>query len=110
MEDTMGTRTNPLRSALLLFSLLLIARSGFAVQLPERRISGVVVTAKNEVVKDVSLVVRGQDPEKRTITNEDGKFSLDIPGEEVTLRIEGPYIKPQERTIRAADTSTDLRF
>jgi hypothetical protein len=65
-----------------------------AVQRTSRKISGTVVTANNEAVKDVSIIVRGTEPERRVVTNQFGQFALEIPDEDVTLRVEGPYITP----------------
>ena len=78
--------------------------------LTDRRISGVIVTHKDEALNGVTVVARGGSGERRAVTNENGEFIFDVPDEEITLRIEGQYIKPQEQTIPVGTRSTDLRI
>src|SRR2546426_401865 len=64
-----------------------------------RPISGVVVTSKDEAVYGVTVIASSNTGEERTMTDNDGRFQLDVPNQEVTLRFEGQNIHPQERTI-----------
>src|SRR6267378_5555676 len=64
-----------------------------------RPISGVVVTSKDEAVYGVTVIASSNIGEQRTVTDNDGRFQLDVPSQEVTLRFEGRNIRPQERTI-----------
>src|SRR6266850_8331294 len=64
-----------------------------------RPISGVVVTSKDEAVYGVTVIASSNIGEQRTVTDNDGRFQLDVPSQEVTLRFEGQNIRPQERTI-----------
>src|SRR5882762_9660787 len=64
-----------------------------------RPISGVVVTSKDEAVYGVTVIASSNIGEQRTVTDNDGRFQLDVPSQEVTLRFEGKNIRPQERTI-----------
>jgi hypothetical protein len=84
--------------------------SHLAAQRSSRKISGTVVTSNNEAVKDVSIIVRSIDPEKRVVTNQLGQFDLEIPDQDVTLRVEGPYIKPLERIVRAEESPANFRI
>src|SRR5215467_7975809 len=84
---------------------------GSPMQFPATRtISGVVVGPKNEVLNDATIVVQGASGEQRTHTDEYGRFSLDAPNEEVTLHVQGQYIKPQERVIYPGGSSTNLQI
>src|SRR6266853_2420405 len=64
-----------------------------------RPISGVVVTSKDEAVYGVTVIASSNIGEQRTVTDNDGRFQLDVPSQEVSLRFEGQNIRPQERTI-----------
>src|SRR5262249_49071888 len=90
-----------------LFSQILFA-SPFQSQ--HRRISGVIVTSKDEAVKGVTVIARSAGSAQSAVTDDDGEFSLDAPNEEITLQVRGPYIKPEEQTIRMDDSSESLRI
>jgi hypothetical protein len=47
---------------------------------------------------------------RRTTTDEAGRFMLEIPTEDVSLRIKGQYIKPQQRAFPADTVVADLRI
>jgi hypothetical protein len=81
-----------------------------ALQFQTRRVAGVIVTSKDEVVKGVSIIATSAKGEKTTVSDDDGVFSLDVPNEDVTLRIEGQYIKPHELTLRSNTPSDRLRI
>src|SRR3989454_619950 len=70
-----------------------------------RPISGVVVTSKDEAVYGVTVIAGSNFGEQRTVTDNDGRFQLDVPNKEVTLRFEGKNIRPQERTIGLNEAS-----
>src|SRR5262245_13428587 len=85
--------------------------SASPLQLPNTRsISGVVVTQKNELVREVTVIAKTPTWEIRTLTNDDGKFSLEVPDEKVRLRVEGPYLAPHEESIEVGAPSEDLRI
>ena len=99
------------RYRMVVLILLLSVRVVFvsAMQSPEgRRLSGVIVDHKDEVLTGVAVIARGPSGERRAITDETGQFNLDVPNEDITLRVEGPYIKPQEQTIPARTVSENL--
>jgi hypothetical protein len=107
----MHIRSDLFRCALLRLVLGLVPPSHLsAVQRPSRKISGVVITANNEAVRGVSIVVRGTEPERRVVTNQFGQFDLEIPDVDVTLRVEAPYIKPQERIVRVEEAPANFRI
>ena len=61
--------------------------------------TGVVVDHKDQVLGGVTVIARAASGESRTTTDDVGQFSIDIPDEEITLRVEGRYIKPQEQIV-----------
>ena len=62
----------------------------------ERKVSGVIVDPKDAVLNGITVIARGASGERRTTTNEAGQFSVAVPDESISLRIEGQYIKPQD--------------
>src|SRR5213594_1984642 len=93
--------------------LMAVAQTGLASaeQSPQSRmIFGVIVGPKSEVLSGVTVVVRGGVNEPRTMTDERGQFSIISPAQEVTLHVEGQYIKPQDRIVSAGEASANLRI
>ena len=93
--------------------LTAIAQAGFASATqssPSRMISGVIVGPKSEVLSGITITVRGGINEVRTMTDERGQFSIIAPTQDVTLHIEGQYVKPQDRVVSAGETATNLRI
>jgi len=82
--------------------LLLSVQIGCAypMQAPwDRRISGVVVDRKDQVLSGVTVIACGVTSERRTTTNDAGQFAFDVPDEEITLCVEGKYIKRHDQVI-----------
>jgi hypothetical protein len=94
-------------ATLFLFHLLLVATP---LSQASHTITGVVVDHKNAVLSRVSVVATGTSGERRTTTDEAGRFSIEVPNEPVTLRVEGDYIEPQERKVDASNGTTDTRI
>src|SRR3989441_6225824 len=118
-----GAATPPLRGGEFvrtvsnaIFTVLLLtafAQAGFAfaTQSPlSRTISGLIAGPKNEVLTGATVVARTAVSEKTTTTDERGQFRIEAPDDEVTLHVEGQYIKPQDRTIPAGGAQTNLRI
>ena len=61
--------------------------------------AGVVVDHKDQVLSGVTVIARGLHGESRTTTDDVGQFSIDVPDEEITLHVEGQYIKTQEQIV-----------
>ena len=61
--------------------------------------TGVVVDHKDRVLSGVTVIARSTSGESRTTTDDVGQFSIDIPDEEIILRVEGQYIKTQEQIV-----------
>ena len=64
-----------------------------------RTLSGVIVTQKNEAVEGVAIIASSPIGEVETVSDADGNFTLSVPKEPLTLRIEGKNIAVQERRI-----------
>ncbi len=62
----------------------------------ERKVSGVIVDPKDAVLNGITVIAQGASGERRTTTTEAGRFSVDVPNEDISLLIEGQYIKPQD--------------
>ena len=85
-----------LRHWILTATLLLSAHAAWALALQSRgtrQISGMVVTQKDEVLRGITVIARGAGFERWTATGDNGEFSLQVPGADVTLRLEGQYIR-----------------
>jgi hypothetical protein len=74
-----------------------------------RTLSGVIVTLKNEVVEGVTIAVESAHlGEARATSGPDGRFSLKVPKEALSVKIEGKNLAPQRLTIESAENSEDL--
>lgn len=105
----------PLSGRHRLFGIILILCAqgllAFPVQLlPGRTISGVIVDRKDAALNGLTVIARSSVGERRTTTNETGQFSLDVPNEDVSLHIEGQYVKPQERIVPLNGPSEGLHI
>ena len=93
--------------------ILIVSSSTLWASTPQdakHRVSGIIVTSKEEVVKDVSVTARTVTSQQTVVSNENGQFSLEVPNEELTLRVDGPYIKPQEQTVHPNMEARNLRI
>src|SRR5262249_19118047 len=101
-----------LQSGAFVLILLLCVQQvfAFAQSAANRRISGVIVDPKGDVLNGLTVIARGNDVERRTTTNETGQFDLDVPFQEITLQVEGQYIRSHEQRISTDIFSEDLRI
>ncbi len=98
--------------------ILIIACLHFAVASPAqvasaRRISGIIVDPKRGVLAGVTVTVHaasGEKREKQATTDAAGRFSLDVPAEDVSLRVEGQYIESHVESIPLSASAEDLRI
>ncbi len=81
-------------------------------QLPDARtISGIIFTPQNELAAGVTIVARNASGQERTTRSDrEGNFRLSVPDGPVTLRFEGPNIKPLERTVAAGERAENLQI
>src|SRR5262249_1985131 len=75
-----------------------------------RKISGIIVSNKNEVVEGVSISTRTSYGESKVISAADGSFELNVPDEPVKLKIEGKNVAPQEKEIPQGDSVQNLEI
>jgi TonB-dependent receptor-like protein/carboxypeptidase family protein len=66
-------------------------------------VSGVVVDQNEAVLSGITVTAHSETAERRTVTDEAGRFSLDIPGETLVVSIEGPFIQPLQETLPAGN-------
>ena len=97
-----------LASTILVISIHVVC--AFATQSPSRRISGIIVDQKDQVLTAITVIAQTASGERRTTTDEAGRFTLDLPNEDVSLRIEGPYIKPQQQSFPAGNVAENVRI
>jgi outer membrane receptor protein involved in Fe transport len=84
--------------------------SAGATQARDRRISGTLVDDKGQVLTGIAVIASGGSGKWRTTSDAVGQFTLEVPNEEVSLRVEGPFIKPQGYTLPVGSSSENLRF
>ena len=75
-----------------------------------RNISGVVMTDKNEVLPNVSVVAEYASGKKQAITDASGSFRLSVPGEPVTLRVVGKYVTSEATSVAASGTLENMHL
>ncbi len=75
-----------------------------------RVLSGVITTDKNEPVEGVTITVISPSGQEKVVSDKGGAFRATVPGGPLTLRIEGKYISPQERSVGPNDSIDDLKI
>lgn len=75
-----------------------------------KTLSGVIVTGKNEVVPEATITVKSVAGEQTAVSDAEGRFSLVIPRETVSLVITGKNIAKLDKTISANDPTENLRL
>jgi outer membrane receptor protein involved in Fe transport len=100
-------------SLLLLLSLNAeaLAAGTFAQQSAANRIlSGYILTQQNELLPNVTVIVRSSTSELRTTSNDQGEFRLAVPDGPLTIRFEGQNITPLEQTFGPNDQIHNLNI
>ena len=97
-------------SSLILLCTLVSAAWVLAGDANYRTLSGVIVTPKNEAVEGVSIIASFSSGKTKTVSDADGNFTLSVPKEALTLRIEGKNIAVQERQIGINDPIENLNI
>ena len=73
-------------------------------------LAGVVITDKNESVEGATVIVRYASGEQRTVTDAQGGFHFTIPGEPLSLRVEGKNLDGIERNISRGEATENLEI
>src|SRR5262245_32533625 len=93
--------------------LILANAVGFAVAAQStgsRMISGVVVGPKGEILKGATIAIRDSLSQASTTTDDLGQFIIVGPTDDATLHVEGQYIKPMDRVVKAGEASSNVRI
>jgi len=75
-----------------------------------RVVSGTVVNEKSEVVVGATVSAQSQHAQRTATTDNQGKFSLRMPVEAMTLTVSGPSIAGFQQTLAASAPSQGLRL
>lgn len=86
-----------------LFCLQVIAQN-------TRTFSGVVVTPQFELVIDVEIEIETSDNILKTKTDAEGKFSIQVPRENLSVKISGKNIEPQTRNFSFEENIKNLQI
>ncbi len=96
--------------ASLMLTMLAAHTSALAQSKTDRTIQGVIITGKRESVEGATITARYRSGERKTASDGEGRFTLTVPGEQVTLRIEGKYVVARERVIEANERADNLEI
>jgi outer membrane receptor protein involved in Fe transport len=91
-------------------SLLTLCWSAAAQTPSDRQIRGAVSTRANHPLARMNVIATGPGFERMVETGDSGQFSLSVPNGEVILRVEGPYVVPNQRTLLPDELSDDIRL
>ncbi len=73
-----------------------------------RILSGIVVTDKNESVAGATVIIRSASAEQKMVSDADGNFRFTVPAEPLTIRVEGKYFDPVEKSIAAGAVADNI--
>lgn len=90
-------------------ALLLIFAVGALAQ-NTRTFSGTVVTQQFELIPNVSIEIETSSGKITTTTDAEGAFSVQVPGEAISVKFFGNNIAPQTRLFAATDTTIHLQI
>ena len=98
------------QASLILLFILSISTCAATVEAAQsgRTLSGTILTARNEAVAGVSILVRGASGEQRAESDAAGNFSLRVPAETLSLRFFGRKIALVSKTINPGEPSENL--
>lgn len=108
MMTTQAMRTGARK--LLTLNLLLVCGAMIVYAQAARTLSGTLVTKKNEVVAGATVTVQTTTGEHSAVSDGEGRFSLRVPAEELTLKVTGKHLASQERRIGAGEVAENLRI
>jgi outer membrane receptor protein involved in Fe transport len=73
-----------------------------------RKVTGVVVTDKQAVVKGVLVIARYPSGQQSTLTDDEGRFMLKVPSEEIALSVAGKFILANEHILSLKESTEGL--
>lgn len=75
-----------------------------------RTLAGVITTGKNEAVAGATVAVRTSTGELTATSDGEGRFKLNVPDEDLIVKISGKNIIPYERAFAARELTIELHF
>ena len=75
-----------------------------------RTFSGTVITQQFQLVPDVTVEVQTSDGKLNVQTDAEGRFSLQVPSEPLSVKISGKNIEPQTRIFSAQDALENVQI
>ena len=103
-------KSSALRSFGLIALFLIFLFNFTALAQNSRTFSGTVLTQMFEVVPNVTLEIQTSDKKLTVITDGEGRFSLLVPNESLSVKISGKNIEPQTRIFSTQDTLEDVQI
>ncbi|HEX8352324.1 MAG TPA: TonB-dependent receptor, partial [Pyrinomonadaceae bacterium] len=98
------------KSFIVLLCLLVAPRVVAAQGAGSRVLSGVVVTARDELAAGVTVSVDAPGGAARAVSDAAGRFRLDAPEGALTLKLSGENVRPVTRRIAAGESGEGLRL
>jgi outer membrane receptor protein involved in Fe transport len=98
------------KSVALMLCLLVAAQAVAAQGAGTRVLSGVVVTARDELAAGVTVTADTPSGVASAVSDAAGRFTLNVPEGGITLRLSGENVRPVTRLIAAAEAAEDLRL
>jgi len=89
-------------------ALLLVLTSCFALADGTRTISGLVLDEQQGVVRGAVITARYGSGEQTIVSDDEGRFRLEVPFQDVRLTVIGKFISPNERTVPATDPKDEI--
>src|ERR1044071_7502271 len=99
------TRIRPI--SLLIVMILVCAQAGAQTT---RRLSGTVITERDEVVTGATVIARYGSGEQRAISDAAGRFSLAVPNVPLTLTVEGKNLQGAQQEVAAGDAAVSVQI
>src|SRR5438128_1932471 len=75
-----------------------------------RRLSGVVITDRDEAVAGATIIARYELGEQRAVSDVAGRFSLAVPNVPLTLIVEGKNLQGAQQEIAAGDAALSVQL
>lgn len=98
------------RSVAVILCLFAAAQVSAAQATATRVLSGVVVTARGEVIQGAAVRIDAQGATLSAVSDAEGRFRLTAPEGALTLRLSGENLRPLVRQIAAGESAENLRL
>lgn len=98
------------RFTTLVFCLLLATSVIVAQSAGSRVISGVVLSAEDELVPQVNITVKSAEGQRRVVSDAQGAFRLIVPQGAFTLELTGKNVRPVSKQVATGQATEDLKL